>query len=182
MNKTVDLSNFKNPEYQPGPFLKRITWYFVNAFIFDSWIPFYGFKRFLLKCWGAEVGQGVIIKPRVNIKYPWKLKIGDHSWIGEGVWIDNLDMVVIGPHCCISQGALLLCGNHRYDRTSFDLFTQPIHIEEGCWVGAKCIILPGSHLQTHAVIQAGITFHGKSEPFQIYKNATSLIPQKRTVE
>src|ERR1035437_5861741 len=119
--KKTDLSKFNNEWYNPGAFsLTRSIWYCVNACFFNSYFPFYSFKSFLLRLFGAEVGRNVVIKPKVNIKYPWKLKIGNHSWIGEGVWIDNLDNVVIGDHCCISQGVLLLCGNHNYKKSTFD--------------------------------------------------------------
>ena len=77
-------------------------------------------KIYLLKIFGAKIGKGVIIKPGVNIKYPWNLYIGDHVWIGENVWIDNLDDVIINNHVCVSQGAMLLCGNHNYKKSSFN--------------------------------------------------------------
>ena len=83
-------------------------------------------KRTLLRLFGANVGRGVVLKPRVTIKYPWKLAVGEHSWIGENVWIDNLGQVTIGNHCCLSQGALLLCGNHNYKKATFDLMVGDI--------------------------------------------------------
>ncbi|MDZ7624210.1 MAG: hypothetical protein U5J96_07185 [Ignavibacteriaceae bacterium] len=84
------------------------------------------FKIFALRFFGAKVGKGVIIKPCVNIKYPWFLEIGDNVWIGEEVWIDNLGKVKIGNNVCLSQGALLLCGNHNYKKETFDLIVGDI--------------------------------------------------------
>jgi putative colanic acid biosynthesis acetyltransferase WcaF len=168
MSATTDLSQFDNSDYQPGPLLKRAIWYFINAFFFNSWFPFYNIKRGLLRLFGAKIGKGVIIKPYVRIKYPWRLSIGDYSWIGENVWIDNLDDVRIGKNCCISQGVTIICGNHRYDKIQFDLFTKPIVIEDGAWIGAKCVLLPGSMIQSHAVLNAGITFSGKAEANMVY--------------
>ncbi|MEO1588474.1 MAG: colanic acid biosynthesis acetyltransferase WcaF, partial [Bacteroidota bacterium] len=106
----VDLSGYDTSAYDSGAgTLKMILWYYVNIFIFKSaWLPIMGIKRFLLKAFGAKLGEGVIIKPSVNIKYPWKLEIGNHVWIGEGVWIDNLEPVIIEDNVCISQDALLL--------------------------------------------------------------------------
>ena len=119
-------------------YMARFIWYFFNAILFkSSFFPSYSLKRAILKIFGADVGIDVIIKPNVNIKYPWKLKVGDYVWIGEGVWIDNLDFVSIGSHSCISQGALLFCGNHDYSKSSFDLMVNPIVLEEGVWIGAK---------------------------------------------
>lgn len=48
----------------------------------------------------------MVIHPGVNIKFPWKLRIGDRSWIGQRVWLDNLDMLTIGNNVVISQGAI----------------------------------------------------------------------------
>src|SRR5947208_3121617 len=102
MNKT-DLSSFNNSWYKPGRgFITRGLWYCVNVLHFKSFSPFNWKKVFLLRLFGAKVGKGVVIKPGVNIKYPWRLKIGDNVWIGEKVWIDNLGDVVIEDNVCIS--------------------------------------------------------------------------------
>src|SRR5207249_2014007 len=109
--------------------LKRTLWYGINAIVFDSWFfPFYGIKRFLLRAFGGNIGNGVVIKPRVNIKYPWKLSIGAYSWIGERVWIDSLGLIRIGAHCCISQGVYLCTGNHDWSDPLFSLVVEPITI------------------------------------------------------
>ena len=96
MKSSSDLSKFNNKSYNPGSILRRFLWYFVNIIFFKSSIfPFNFIKVFFLKLFGARVGKGVIVKPNVNIKYPWKLNIGNYVWIGENVWIDNLDDVII---------------------------------------------------------------------------------------
>src|ERR1044072_2696550 len=93
--------------------IKRIVWFFVNIFFFkNSFNVISSIKVSLLKLLGAKMGKGVVIKPVVNIKYPWKLQVGDHAWIGEEVWIDNLSEVIIGNNVTLSQGALLLTGSH----------------------------------------------------------------------
>ena len=73
-----------------------------------------GIKVALLRAFGANIGKGLVIKNNVIIKSPWYLTIGDNCWLGEGCWIDNLDRVTIGSNVCISQGAMLLTGNHDY--------------------------------------------------------------------
>lgn len=104
--------------------------------LLNSWLPGSTWRVWLLRRFGATVGQGVVIKPHVRVKFPWRLRIGNHSWIGESVWIDNLAEVSIGNTCCISQGAYLCTGSHRWDKEAFDLETRPILIEDHCWVGA----------------------------------------------
>ncbi len=153
MNKT-DLSQYKNTSYKPGKnFIIRTIWYFTNIiFLKSSFSVINSFKIFILRIFGAKIGKGVVIKPSVNIKYPWKLKIGDYSWIGENAWIDNLENVEIGNNVCISQGAMLLCGNHNYKKSSFDLMVGEIIIEDGVWIGAKSIVTAGVVCRSHAVL------------------------------
>ena len=134
----TDLSKYNISWYKPGNKLFIILWYFVNIIFFQNkLIPFNSIKIFLLKFFGAKLGEGVIIKPGVNIKYPWNLKIGDFVWIGEDVWIDNLAHVYIGNNVCISQGAMLLCGNHHYKKSTFDLIIGEITIKDGVWIAAR---------------------------------------------
>src|SRR5688572_1127166 len=139
MQKTTDLSSFNNSWYKPGSAVKRLAWYIVHLAFVRSGFPFSGFRIFMLRMFGAKIGRGVVIKPHVRIKYPWFLVIGDHCWIGEDVWIDNLGKVMIGDHCCLSQGAMLLSGNHDFTSSSFDLLVGEITLEEGVWIGAKSV-------------------------------------------
>jgi putative colanic acid biosynthesis acetyltransferase WcaF len=145
-------------------------WYLVNALFFTNYVfPFSAIKVILLRAFGAKIGNGVVIKPNVNIKYPWLLEIGDHVWIGEQVWIDNLAKVVIGNHVCISQGALLLCGNHNYKKPSFDLIVGKITIEEGAWIGAKSVVCPDVIVHSHAILAVGSVATKNLEPYGIYQ-------------
>jgi len=153
----VDLSQYDNTDYDPGAgWLKKTVWYFVSALIFETaFFPVYSLKRYLLSLFGAAVGRGVVIKPKVKIKYPWFIQIGDHVWIGEKVWIDNLTWVRLGPNCCISQGACMITGNHDYSDPQFGLIVKEIVLEEGAWIGARACVFPGVRVGPQAVITGG---------------------------
>lgn len=138
-------------------------------------------KAAILKLFGASLGKGIIIKPRVNIKYPWLLSIGDYSWIGENVWIDNLVPVIIGPNCCISQGAMLLTGNHDYKKSSFDLITGGIHLEEGVWVGAQATVCPGVTMKSHSILSVGSVLTKDSDDYTIYQGNPAKPVRKREI-
>ena len=166
----VQLDRFNNGDYQPGPIWLRVAWYWMSLCWFETAIPWpSAWKRTMLRIFGAQVGKRVVIKPRVHIKYPWKLSVGDHAWIGERVWIDNLDQVDIGQHCCLSQGAYILCGNHDYTQPAFDLITRPVVMEAGSWMGAKSILCPGAKLGLESVLTAGSVGAGDLEPRKIYQ-------------
>ncbi len=168
--KKVDLSKYDNSWYKPGNILLRVIWYYVNICFFkNSFFTSSNFKVLILRLFGANVGKNLIIKNNVNIKYPWKLTIGDNCWIGEEVWIDNLDYVFIYNNVCISQGAMLLCGNHNYKKYTFDLITSPISLMDGTWVGAKSIVCPGVTLFQNSILTAGSLANQDLEANYIYQ-------------
>lgn len=178
---STQLNTYDNSWYQPGgATIKRLLWYFVNILFFTNRLnPFISLKVRLLKLFGARIGKGVVIKPAVNIKYPWRLKIGDYAWIGEGVWIDNLADVTIGSHACISQGAMLLTGNHNYKKVSFDLMLKPIVLEAGVWIGAQAIVCPGVYAETHAILSVGSVATTRLEAYGIYQGNPAIFTRKR---
>ncbi len=182
MNST-DLSRFDNAWFKPGAgMLKRLAWYFTNAVVFNSHalLP-YSFKSTILRFYGAKIGKQVAIKPHVNIKYPWKLEIGDYTWIGENVWIDNLDKVVIGKHVCISQGALILSGNHDFSKSTFDLIVKPITIEDGAWIGAKSVVTQGVTVASHAVLAVSSVASSSLESYSIYRGNPAVKVKERVI-
>lgn len=137
------------------------------------------FKNRLLRLFGAKVGNGVVVKPNVNIKYPWFLEIGDECWVGEGVWIDNLAQVTIGSNVVLSQGAYLLTGSHDYKQESFDLILGEISLEDGVWIGAKATVCPGVTCKSHAVLSVGSVATKDLEAYGVYQGNPALMKRKR---
>ncbi|MGB6037142.1 MAG: WcaF family extracellular polysaccharide biosynthesis acetyltransferase [Cryomorphaceae bacterium] len=179
----TDLSSFSNSEYQPGPFLKRSLWYFISLLFFKTQIPWTSrLKVLLLRAFGAKVGSQVVIKPSVTIKYPWFLEIGDYAWIGENVWIDNLVSVSIGPNACVSQGAMLLTGNHNYKKSTFDLMVKSIAIEKGVWIGAKSVVCPGISCLSHSVLSVGSVATSNLNAYSIYTGNPAIEVKSREIE
>jgi putative colanic acid biosynthesis acetyltransferase WcaF len=140
----------------------------VQAMLFRSSLPGSSWRAALLRAFGARIGRGVVIKPGVTVTFPWKLAVGDFSWLGERVWIDNLADVWIGSHCCISQGAYLCTGNHRWDAAAFDLAAAPIRIEAQCWIGAMARVGPGVTCGEGAVLTLGSVATADLAEWRIY--------------
>lgn len=180
----VALKTYTTGDYDTGAgFVKKGIWYVVNAIVFTSWlVPFRGLKIQLLRLFGAKVGRGVNIKPRVNIKYPWHLSIGDDAWIGEGVWIDSLTTVSIGSNAVLSQGAMLLTGNHNYKKPGFDLVVKDIVLEDGVWIGAKAIVCPGVTCKSHSILAVGSVATRDLEAYTIYQGNPAVEVRKRVIE
>lgn len=158
MNPTspVNLSTYAKGGHDPGPWLRRAAWYLLSLVLVESAWPWpQALKRGLLRAFGARIGRGVVIKPRLRIKFPWRLSVGDRSWLGEEVWIDNLAPVRVGSDACLSQGACVFTGNHDRGSASFDLLLGPVEIGDGAWVGAKAILCPGARMEAGAILNAG---------------------------
>jgi len=180
----ISLKDFDGSSFSKGSHgLKMILWYFVSSlFVQSSLFPFMAHKVFLLRLFGAKIGKGLVIKPGVTIKFPWKLVIGDNCWIGENVWVDNLDKIILANDVCLSQGALLLTGNHDYTVSNFPYRNAPIVIEEGVWVGAKAVVCSGVICESHSILTVGSIATKDLKAYTIYQGNPAVAIRKRTIK
>jgi putative colanic acid biosynthesis acetyltransferase WcaF len=150
----VDLRCYDQTSFdrgRPGWFI--LLWWLVQAIAFPlTPHPFNGIRRGILRCFGAHIGTGVIIRPTARFTYPWKVEIGDYSWIGDDVVFYSLDGIKIGKHCVISQKSYLCTGSHDPQDPAFRLMTATITINNGVWVAADCFIGPGVEIGSNALI------------------------------
>lgn len=183
MPNTVDYNRYATTIVIGAPLIKRVLWYLTSCFVFESNLfPNSSIKVYLLRMFGAKIGNGARIKPNVKIKFPWKLELGDNIWIGEYVWIDNHDYVRMGNNVCISQGAMLLCGNHDYSKVTFNFFSRQIIIDSGAWIGAKAIVCPGVVVNSHAVLTVGSVATSHLEAYSIYQGNPAVRIKDRIIE
>jgi putative colanic acid biosynthesis acetyltransferase WcaF len=179
------LDKYTVGKYSPGAgLLKQIFWYYLGAPLVGSYVVTNsGFKCWILRRFGSQVGNGVRIKPGVKIKFPWRLIIGDFVWLGENSWIDNIAMVRIGDNCCISQDVYLCTGNHDWSDPNFQLKDAAIHIEEGCWIAAKAMVGPGVTIKKGAVLCLGGVACHSLESMKIYAgNPAQPIKDRKILE
>lgn len=155
-----DLRAFTLAGYDKGRGkLVQALWFAVLNTVFMVWFCPARLRVALLRAFGARIGEGVLIRHRVRILWPWKLTIGDHSWIGEGAWLLNLEPVTIGAHVCVSQEALLCTGSHDHRAADFRYRNAPIAVEDGAWVAARAVVLAGVTVGAHSVVAAGTVLH-----------------------
>jgi len=130
-------------------------WWIVQASLF-RWSPqvLYGWRRFLLRLFSAKIGVGVLVRPSATITYPWKVSIGDYSWIGDDVVLYSLGEIQIGENSVVSQRSYLCAGSHDYKKESFDLITDKIIIEDEVWLATDVFVAPGVEIAKGAVIGA----------------------------
>ena len=123
-----------------------------RIFITNSWQISSHLRVAVLRAFGAKIGSGVIFRPRTRVAFPWKLTIGDRSWIGEGVWIHNQDEITIEHDVVISQDTFLTTGSHAH-RKDMALVARPISIHAGAWITSRCVVLGGVHIGRNALIK-----------------------------
>jgi putative colanic acid biosynthesis acetyltransferase WcaF len=130
-------------------------WWLVEALLFHpSPQILYGWRRFLLRAFGARIGKGVLIRPSVSVTYPWKLSIGDWSWVGDHATLYTLGEIAIGDNAVVSQRSYLCAGTHDYMRPTFDLRAVPIRIESQAWLATNVFVGPGVTVGNGAVVGA----------------------------
>ena len=132
----------------------QIWWLVQSIFINLSPQVLYGWRRFWLRSFGAKIGKKVLIRPSVEITYPWKVSIGDYSWIGDNVVLYSLGEIEIGSNSVISQNSYLCTGSHDYTKESFDVFTKKIKVGNSCWLAAYVYVAPGIVISDGAVVGA----------------------------
>ncbi|MFF0816075.1 DapH/DapD/GlmU-related protein [Rhodococcus sp. NPDC003318] len=152
---TRSLAALRGRSYDKGRgTFAQVLWVAISTLVFTQvWCP-NRTRCMLLRAFGARVGTGVLIKHRVNVQWPWKLSIGDDSWIGTGVDLYDVDRIAIGSNVCISQHAYLCTGSHDRRSPVFEYDNAPIVIEDGAWLCARSVVLRGVTVGADSVVGA----------------------------
>lgn len=167
-----DLSGFTAQGYDIGRNkLVQILWLTVSGTVVTRWWCPAGLRVAILRAFGANIGEDVLIRHRVRIHWPWKLTVGDSSWIGEGSWLLNLEHITIGRSVCVSQDAFLCTGSHDRESPTFEYDNAPIAIEDGVWIAARVVVLRGVRIGRGATIGAGSVIGRSIEPGTITRTA-----------
>lgn len=157
---TSPLSDFRSLKYRNrfsnAAKLRRFAWEMVWLLVFrptPRW-ALHGWRRMLLRAFGARIGVGCRIAPSCRIWAPWNLVMGEYSALGDGVDCYCMDRITIGSKVAISQRSFLCAGSHDVRSLSRPLVTGPIVIEDHVWIAAECFVHPDVVIREGAVIGA----------------------------
>jgi putative colanic acid biosynthesis acetyltransferase WcaF len=183
MTEIVRLDQYTPENYTPGaPFWRQIFWFFLGSRIVESrLLPISAIKVSVLRWFGAEIGKGVNIKPGVRVKFPWRLAIGDHCWIGEDVWFDNIAPITLESQVCVSQAVYFCTGNHDWGDVRFNLKASAIYVETGSWLAARSSIAPGVRVGRGAILSLGSVAVRSLAPMMIYSGNPAIATKPRKV-
>lgn len=166
-NQVQDLSRFSLPaRFRGASALKVQLWWMIDCTLFRLSPQFaYAFRRTLLRLFGAKIGKSVLIRPTVRVTYPWKVEIGDFSWIGDDVTLYSLGPITIGRNAVISQKSYLCAGDHDYTQPTFPIRSHPIQIEDEAWISTDVFIAPGVTVGRGTVIGARSSVFSDMPPY-----------------
>lgn len=149
------LAQFTGKGYDKGrPALVCAAWAMVAEPATRSILCPPSVRAKVLRAFGAQIGENVNIRNDVRIHWPWKLTVGDNTWIGVGSYLLNLEPITIGDDVCISQQAFLCTGSHDAADQAFEFDNAPIVVEDGAWVAARATVLRGVTVGRDAVVGA----------------------------
>lgn len=149
------LRHFSGAGYEKGRALPvQVLWMAVSRIITMYWWCPNPLRIAILRTFGAKIGQGVIIRHDVKIHWPWKLEVGNYSWVGEGAWLLNLENITIGSNTCVSQGVLLCTGSHDRHSATFEFDNAPIYIGDSVWIATRATVLRGIRICDGATVGA----------------------------
>jgi putative colanic acid biosynthesis acetyltransferase WcaF len=159
----IDLSRAPGArESWDAPVWKVLLWAVAELLLVSNhWQISSRLRRATLVAFGARIGRGVLLRPGLRVRFPWKLSIGDRSWIGEDVWLHNQESMTIGSDAVLSQGTFITTGSHDH-RRDMALIAKPVIVADGAWVTARCVVLGGSRVGVSALVTRAPSSPGTS--------------------
>lgn len=168
-------ARFGHPYDKGRGFIPQALWVATSTLIFTQvWCP-YRLRCTILRWFGAEIGTGVFIKHRVRVQWPWKLSIGDNSWVGTDAELYNIADIVIGSDVCISQYVYVCTGSHDRRSPTFDFDNGPIVIEDGVWLCARSTVLRGVTIGANSTVGATALVTADVPPDSIVRPPASSV-------
>ncbi len=130
-------------------------WWLVQSTLFACSPQFmFGWRRWLLKLFGAKVGKGVLLRPSVKVTYPWKVTLGDFVWLGDDVVLYSLGEIEIGANAVVSQRSYLCAASHDYTQPDFPIYAKKVCIGAQAWLATDVFVAPGVTVGEGAVVGA----------------------------
>ena len=179
-----NLNQYKTPKgFRGKSKLVVQLWRFIYVLFFRTSPQFmYNWRRFLLKAFGAKIGKGILIRPSVKITYPWKVSIGDYSWIGDDVVLYSLGEIEIGKNSVISQRSYICTGFHDYQKQDFPIYSKKIVIKSSCWIATDVFIGPGTTINEGVVIGSRSSVYKDLPPYTVCIGSPAKVVKERKIE
>lgn len=167
--------------YSNKEYIGRVLWMLATPLFRFSPRPMFGWRRVLLRCFGARVGRQVHIYPSARIEIPWNLSIGDEASLGENVLVYSLGPVDIGARTTVSHNAHLCAGTHDYRDPGLPLMRLPIRIGADAWICAQSFVGPGVVIGDGAVVGAAAVVVASVEEWTVVAGNPARFVKRRVM-
>jgi putative colanic acid biosynthesis acetyltransferase WcaF len=158
----------------------EVAWVLVRSFFFMSSLPWpSALKAHLLRAFGAEVGVGFYLRPRTYVHFPWKLRLGDHVWIGEACTLLNLEPLEIGSHTALAHEVYVTTGGHDISSSNMRYANRPSTIGSSCWLATRSFVGPGVRVGDGVVVAAGGVVVSDVDPWVLVGGVPAHFISKR---
>lgn len=179
----LDISSNRSAQkYTKGEQVRRVLWGIGELFFRFSPRPCFGWRRLVLRCFGAKIGAHVNTHPTTRIYFPWNLTVGEWSAIGEDALIYNLGPVTLGEKVTISHRAHLCAGTHDYTLPDLPLLKPPIVIGDQAWICADAFVGPGVTVGEGVVVGARAVVKRNVEPWAVVAGNPARFIKKREMK
>ena len=164
--------------------LYRLVWNIVRVLLFRPFRTrfFNGWRKLILKLFGAKIGNYSIIYASCNIWMPKNLELGERSCIGPNSFIYNPSKITIGDKVTISQNSYLCGGSHDINNLSLDFISAPIIIKDFSWVCANCFVMMGVTIEEGCILGATSSLFKNTEPWSVYGGVPAKFIKKRIIK
>ena len=130
-------------------------WWFVQSTLFSMSPQFmFGWRRWLLRMFGAKIGKKVLIRSSARVTYPWNVSIGDFAWVGDDAVLYSLGEIEIGANAVVSQRSYLCAASHVYMQVDFPIYAKKVHIGAQAWLATDVFVAPGVTIGEGTVVGA----------------------------
>jgi putative colanic acid biosynthesis acetyltransferase WcaF len=158
-------------------------WWLTKCIFFLTRIPWpNGLKRRVLVLFGARIGEGLVMRPRVNVHFPWKLVVGDHCWIGYDCDLLNYEAITLGDHVAIAHRVFLTTGNHDYKHHAMAYRNEALLVGSGTWIASCAFIGPGVTIGEHCVVAAGSVVTKSVPAWSVVRGNPAQVIRRRVLE
>jgi putative colanic acid biosynthesis acetyltransferase WcaF len=179
---SLDIAaNRRGRKHTIGELIRRVSWGIGIWFFRLSPRPCFGWRRFVLRCFGAKIGANVNTYPSAWIYFPWNVTVGDWSAIGEQAFLYSLGPITLGEKVTVSHRAQLCAGTHDYTRADLPLITPPIVIQDQAWVCADAFVGPNVTIGEGAIVGARGVVTRNVEPWTIVAGNPAKFIKKRVL-
>lgn len=162
----------------------RLLWS-LSWGLLASWIPRsigLGWKRFLLRLFGAKIASTAVVYSSANVYYPSNLTMDDYACLASDVDCYNVAPIYVGKFATVSQGAFLCTASHDITSQTHDLIVAPIKIEKDSWIGAQAFVGMGVEVGEGAVVGARAAVFKSVEPWSVVGGNPAKFIKKRIIK